>query len=198
MTDRAGTAGKVRRKRGDSASADATQVLIWLRRLIRAIDIHSKRVAKRSGLTVPQIVILQAVATLGEVTANRLSAEVDLSPPTVSTILERLESRGHIERYRSPTDRRVVHTRLTTQGRRALRRAPPLLQDSFGEAFARLGRRDRERIVGALSDVAKMMGAAEIEASPLLLVEPATGGIGGRSAGERSGDAGRRRAQRHR
>lgn len=172
-----------RSPRRGTPARDAAEVLVWLRRVIRAVDIHSKRVAKASGMTIPQIVILQAVERLGEVTASRLSAEVDLSPPTVSTILDRLESRGYIERYRSSVDRRVVHTRLTPQGRRALRHAPPLLQDRFSRAFAGLRREDGERIVRSLREVAEMMGAAEMKAGPILTVDHAAGGAAKRAGG---------------
>lgn len=152
------------RERGDRF----TDVLVALRRIIRATDLHSKRLSKESGLTTPQVVVLQAVRDLGEVTTGAVSGRVNLSQATVTTILDRLEGRGLIERYRSTADRRVVHARLTAQGRATLRRAPPLLHERFIEAFARLGDSDQRRIVAALDEVAGMMGAADLDAVPLL------------------------------
>ena len=104
-----------------TAGDPAHDVLVALRRIIRAVDLHSKSVSKASGLTPPQILILQAIRQLGEVTTGRVSAEVSLSQATVTTILDRLEQRDLIERYRSERDRRIVHARLSTCSRRSAR-----------------------------------------------------------------------------
>lgn len=142
-------------------------VLMLLREIIRATDLHSKRLAKATGLTTPQIVVLQAIRDLGEVTAGAISSRVSLSQATVSAILDRLESRGLIERYRSTMDRRVVHSRLTRAGRRALLKAPPLLQERFLRKFASLAPAEQQRIIDALGAVAEMMGDGPAEVAPL-------------------------------
>lgn len=143
-------------------------VLVALRRIIRATDIHSKRVAKESGLTTAQIVVLQAVRFLGEVTTGRISDEVNLSAGTVTTIMDRLEARELVERYRSERDRRVVHARLTAAGEAKLRQAPALLHERFIGAFTRLDPSGQERILSTLNEVAAMLGAGAIDAAPLL------------------------------
>ena len=148
-----------------------------LRRIIRATDLHSKKLSMTFGLTAPQLYVVEAVRELGEVTTGRLSGHVSLSQGTVTTILDRLENRGLIERYRSLSDRRVVHARLTTAGRKILLKAPPLLQQRFVAAFASLAPADRDRIVATLNEVAAMMGASDLDAAPLLTVSaPAADG----------------------
>lgn len=147
------------------------RALIALRRIIRATDLHSKRVRRESGLTVPQVVLLRAVRVLGEVSGRQLAEEVSLSQATVSTILDRLEGRGYVERYRSPQDRRVVHVRLTKMGQESLERAPPLLHVRFVEALERLPAKERKRILESLERVAEMMGAEAVDAAPLLDVQ---------------------------
>ncbi|MCE2510113.1 MAG: winged helix-turn-helix transcriptional regulator [Alphaproteobacteria bacterium] len=161
----------------------AQEVLVALRRIIRATDLHSKRLFKLSGLTTPQIVVLQSVRDLGEVTTGRISARVSLSQGTVTSILDRLESRGLIKRYRSVTDRRVVHARLTKPGRAMLRQAPPLLHEQFASAFAALSPSQQEKIIKTLHDVAGMMGAGHLDAAPLLdIASPSPGGKTDRTA----------------
>lgn len=172
MTEQAGT-GRRRRAPGqgprDRGLDDASQeVLSALRRIIRATDLHSKRLAREVGLTTPQTVVLGAVRDLGEVTSGQLARHVHLSQGTVTTILDRLESRGLIERYRSASDRRVVHSRLTRQGRAVLRKAPPLLHERFIEAFAGLPAARQQHLIESLDEVAAMMGAAGLDAAPLL------------------------------
>lgn len=153
----------------------AERALIALRRIIRATDLHSKRVRRESGLTVPQMVLLGAIRALGEVSGRRLAAEVSLSQGTVSTILDRLQGRGYVERYRSPEDRRVVHVRLTRQGHRALEQAPPLLHVRFLEALTSLPAGEQRTILRSLDRVAEMMGADAVDAAPLLDVNASLG-----------------------
>ncbi len=164
-----GVSGATRRRARTRDAGDATQaVLSALRRIIRATDLHSKQLARDTGLTTPQVVVLQAVRDFSEVTTGQLSRRVSLSQATVTTILDRLESRGLVERYRSTADRRIVHSRLTRQGRAILRKAPPLLHERFTAAFQNLSPARQNRILATLDEVAAMMGAAELDAAPLL------------------------------
>ncbi len=56
----------------------------------------------------------------GELPAGELAAAARLTPATVTQMLDHLAEQGHVERVRSQTDRRVVVSRLTRQGRRAI------------------------------------------------------------------------------
>ena len=67
-------------------ASEAAQIFKSIRRIVRAIDLRSREVARVSGLTIPQIVVLQGVNDLGEVTTKVLSDHADLSSATVVTI----------------------------------------------------------------------------------------------------------------
>lgn len=164
--------GAGRGRRRAPAPDNCRDVLVALRRIIRATDRHSKRLARETGLTIPQIVVMQSVRELGEVTTGEISERVSLSQGTVTTVLDRLEERGLVERYRSAADRRVVHTRLTPAGEAARRKAPPLLQEHFQARFASLPAGRQREIVSALQAVAGMMGVGDVDAAPLLDVDP--------------------------
>ncbi|WP_163270569.1 MarR family winged helix-turn-helix transcriptional regulator [Chelativorans alearense] len=132
-----------------------------IRRILRASDLQSRALIKAIGLTAPQLVILKAIAALGEVTTTVLSAHADLSPATVITILDKLEERAIIERYRSSLDRRIVHTRLTEKGMALVANAPEPLGGTFATRFAVLEAERRREIVDALQAVADMMSAGD-------------------------------------
>ncbi|MEO1189941.1 MAG: MarR family transcriptional regulator [Pseudomonadota bacterium] len=149
-------------------TSQSDRVLISIRQIIRAVDIHSKRLVRETGLSAPQLVVLRSIDELGEVTTRVLSLHVSLSQPTVTTILDRLETKGLVERYRSRKDRRVVHTKLTRDGKKTLRTSPPLLQEAFTDTFDALPEGRRQDIVSAVSDLAQMMRADDIDASPVL------------------------------
>lgn len=145
------------------------EVLIALRRVIRATDLHSKHLAKTTGLTAPQILLLQAIRNgEGGTTIGDLAGEVSLSQATVTNILDRLERRGYVYRERSQSDRRKVHACLTEQGERVLQDAPIPLQDQFARQFSDLHEWEQTMIIAALQRVAHMMDAQHIDASPVL------------------------------
>jgi DNA-binding MarR family transcriptional regulator len=145
-----------------------------IRRIVHGVDRHSKQVERAAGVTVPQLVVLTAIRRLGEVTSGRISEAASLSPATVTTILDKLEARGLVERYRNVQDRRVVHSRLTSAGVKLLDAAPPFLHEQFVSRFARLNDARKTAIVAAIEDVAEMMGvpaAAETALAPELPLE---------------------------
>lgn len=132
-----------------------------MRQIARAIDVQSRRIDRELGLTLPQLVVLGSVERLGEVTSRAISDEADLSPATVVGILDKLAAKGLIERYRSEVDRRIVHTRLTEDGRAALMRIPSPLGRDFETAFLALPPAERAATVSAFQRIARMVGAEE-------------------------------------
>jgi DNA-binding MarR family transcriptional regulator len=144
------------------------EVLVALRRVIRATDLHSKHLAKTTGLTSPQILLLQTIRDKGEVTIGELANKMSLSQATVTTILDRLEKRGLVYRERSTQDKRKVHAYLTDEGFEMLKGAPMPLQEQFARQFSDLHEWEQTMIISSLQRVAQMMDAQHIDASPVL------------------------------
>lgn len=144
------------------------QVLISLRRLIRATDLHSKQLVKTVGLTAPQLLLLQAISAKGQVTIGEIARDISLSQATVTNILDRLEKRGMIYRERSNHDKRKVHAHLTDKGAAILKGAPTPLQEHFVKQFRNLHDWEQNTILSSLQRIAQMMDAQHIDASPVL------------------------------
>ena len=128
-----------------------------IRRMVRAHDLQSKALSKAVGLTSAQLVLMKGIAELGEVTSAALSVYADISAATVVTVLDNLEERGLIQRYRSGSDRRIVHTKLTERGAAMVKAAPEPLGAMFLERFGRLGEAERRRITQAAVDLANLL-----------------------------------------
>jgi len=143
-------------------------VLVSLRRVIRATDMHSKYLAKTTGLTAPQIILLQTIKNKGEVTIRELAMSMSLSQATVTTILDRLEKRQLVYRERSKEDKRKVHAYLAPEALEILNTAPTPLQDQFARQFDNLQEWEQMMIISSLQRVAHMMDAEHIDASPVL------------------------------
>ncbi|MGX9463337.1 MarR family winged helix-turn-helix transcriptional regulator [Shewanella sp. A14] len=146
------------------------QLLISLRRVIRAIDIHSRQLNKLSGLTGPQLMVIQKVDQLDAPLAKQIAQEINLSAATVTTIIDRLEKRNLVIRTRSETDKRKVHLSLSDAGKTLLSSAPKPLQEHFIMRYQNLEEWEQSQLLSAVERIATMMNADEIDASPVLLV----------------------------
>jgi len=144
------------------------ELLIAIRQVIRAIDLHSKRLNRDIGMTGPQLLILQAIADRDPITPKQVAAQVNLSQGTVTSILDRLEARGLVRRTRSTTDRRSWLLQVTASGRRLLARAPTPLQDDFVARYNALAPWEQTQILSSVQRLAAMMNADQLEAAPML------------------------------
>lgn len=150
------------------------QIIAALRRIIRAVDLHSRRLVESYGLTGPQLATLREAARLGPVPAGGLAKAVHISHSTLTGILDRLERQGMVRRIRSGEDRRSVTAAVTDQGMAILRAEPSLLQDRFHTELARLQQWEQTLMLSTLQRIASMMDAEGIDASPVLV----TGSVG--------------------
>ncbi|MCG8125423.1 MAG: MarR family transcriptional regulator, partial [Candidatus Thiodiazotropha taylori] len=67
------------------AHTDITEdILIALRRVIRAIDQHSRNLVQSHGLTGPQALLLTEIVRSGKITGSELAKRVSLSQATVT------------------------------------------------------------------------------------------------------------------
>ncbi|EXJ14053.1 MarR family winged helix-turn-helix transcriptional regulator [Imhoffiella purpurea] len=144
------------------------EVLIALRRVIRAVDLHSRRLVRSHGLTAPQALILKELVASGPVSVGHIAQRINLSQATVTDILTRLESRGLVVRERSPIDRRRVLVTPTEEASLTIERGPPLLQEDFSRRFAELEDWEQTLLVASLQRIASLMDADRIDAAPVL------------------------------
>ena len=144
------------------------EVLIALRRIIRAVDLHSRFLVQRHGLTGPQLILLQEIAAGHETAVGDLARRVSLSAATVTNVLDRIERRGLVERRRSESDKRRVLVRATRAGLEMLLKSPPLLQQRFVSEFESLADWEQSQILSSLQRIAAMMDASQLDAAPLL------------------------------
>lgn len=142
-----------------SRTTDPDSILRTLRQIVRRMSEHSRRLSKESGLTVPQVLGLRAVAELGEsATVVGVGRAVQMSPPTVSGVMDRLEARGFVRRERGTDDRRRVYLRLTEAGANKVSALPTPLHAAFVDRLQAMGDDERSRIGDVLDSIATMMG----------------------------------------
>lgn len=144
------------------------RILRSLRRIIQAVDIHSRKLAHQYKITAPQLVTLLCVADQGPISPSEIAREVHLSNSTIVGILDRLEAKGLILRERSTTDRRIVMVSASASGKDLAEAAPSPLQDVFAEALYALPELEQTAIALSLERIVELMEAKDIDAAPML------------------------------
>jgi DNA-binding MarR family transcriptional regulator len=144
------------------------EVLRSFRKIIRAIELHSRDLMSHFGLTGPQLTVMQAIDRQEGVTVGHLGRLVQLSQATVTGILARLERQGYVRRTKSRQDRRRSEAFLTQAGRELLAKSPPLLQENFAQRFNELQPWEQTQILSVLQRLVSLMQAERIDAAAFL------------------------------
>lgn len=147
------------------------ELLIALRKIIRAIDLRSKQLSKEFGITGPQLMVLQAIAKHPGTMVREIADSVNLSAATITSILDRLESRELVQRIRSTQDKRRVGVYLSESGQSTVNKAPLPLQEQFTRQFNTLELWEQSQMISTMQRLARMMDADDIDAAPVLTVD---------------------------
>ncbi|MFQ6675386.1 MAG: MarR family winged helix-turn-helix transcriptional regulator [Fidelibacterota bacterium] len=139
-----------------------------LRQIIRAIDVHSRKLKAEHKITGPQLLCLLAIVEKGPLISAQIAEQVHLSPSTIVGILDRLEAKGLVRRSRDERDRRLIHISATERGRRLAREAPSPLQEDLAAALKRLPESEQSSLSLSLMRIVDLMKVGDIKAAPIL------------------------------
>lgn len=142
------------------------RILQALRRITRAIELHSRELAAGYSVTGPQLVCLLAVREKGPLTPTAIAQEIHLSSSTVVGILDRLEEKGLVHRERDRVDRRKVIVAATAAGLALAGRAPSPLQETLAMSLTRLPKLERVAIALSLERVVELMETGQMDTAP--------------------------------
>ena len=156
----------------EHSTAYEIRMLRAIRRIIRAVDMHSKKLQHAQDITAPQLVCLLTLLKEGELTMKRLSQLVDLSPSTTVGVVDRLEVKALVQRTRSTHDRRQVFIGITEEGKKLAQDAPSPLQTRLIEGFKQMPESEQVAMTQAVEKLVQLMGAGDIDASAMLAIAP--------------------------
>lgn len=135
------------------------RILSSIRRMVRAVDVYSRKLSTQFGVTVPQLVCMMKLSESGPLTVKQLASEVYLSPSVVVGIVDRLEKQGIARRERSVVDRRLVGVSLTDKGKEIVSKSPSPLQDNLVNAISELPELECATIALSLEKIVTIMEA---------------------------------------
>lgn len=136
-----------------------------LRRITRALDVHSRALLQRYNLTGPQLSVLKELARRGQAPIGILAKATLLGAPTVTGVVDRLERQGWVTRAPGTEDRRQVLITISSTGMKLLAKNPPSLLETFCRRLARRPQDEQRQITDALQTAADMLEQAALDGS---------------------------------
>jgi DNA-binding MarR family transcriptional regulator len=97
--------------------------------------------------------VITLINTNPSLTQKRLSQAINVSPPNLATLLDRLEARGLVMRQRNPADKRSQTLVLTAEGRALCRKADKTVSDLESEATSMLTDEERTELLRLLQKI---------------------------------------------
>jgi DNA-binding MarR family transcriptional regulator len=144
------------------------QALVVLRQIIRATEIHEKNISRSTGLTLPQLMVLQTLRESSPMTSGELARRLNVAQATVTSILDRLEKKTLISRERGKEDKRKMWVHLTDEGTHLLVSSPTTLQDRFTQEFDDMRDWEQSMMLASLERIAHLLQADHLDAAPVL------------------------------
>jgi DNA-binding MarR family transcriptional regulator len=149
-----------------------TDILIDIRKIVRALNLESKRIQKEHGVSIPQLLCIGFLYECAghQSTHKAVAGFLKLNKSTVTGIIGRLEKKGLVNRLPKTGDRRVTYIGLTPEGIGILQNSPGLLHQKLAASLRELPEEKLSSIHSSLSVLISSLGIEEIDASPLLAI----------------------------
>jgi len=152
---------------------NATEILIKIRKIVRAINLESKKIQKEYGVSIPQVLCLSYLknSTNYQSTQGEIKKFLNLNSSTVSGIINRLENKGLLARLPKSGDKRVVNIALTSKGDNVLSQMPSLLHEQLTRKIRHLDPNSIKQVEDSLDKLIELLEIVEVDASPMLTSE---------------------------
>lgn len=150
-----------------------TDILINIRKILRSLNLESKKIQKEQGVSIPQLMCLDFLGGKDNFRSTQIEIAryLNLNASTMSGIVKRLESKGFVARLPNPEDKRTVFISLTANGAKLLEASPQLLHKRLSKKLEKLPQQQVEKINNALKILVESLEIQELSASPIITIE---------------------------
>lgn len=145
-------------------------ILIKIRQIIRSVNLESKKIEKKFGISIPQLLCLQFLTQQPEYKASATAIKefINLNASTVSGIIKRLETKGLVAKVPHPEDRRITQIILTAQGAELIDSTPTTLQEKLTRRLERLPPEQIKDLCENIDLLITLMDAEDVDAAPVV------------------------------
>lgn len=149
---------------------DYTQILVNLRKIIRSVNLESKRIEKEYGISIPQLLCLRYLSEKSSFQASNkeIKAFLQLNASTVTGIIDRLERKGLVARLPKQFDKRVGLVTITAKGAKILEKTPDPLHQQLSLKLRQLSQEELDVLQNAFDTIAKFLEIENVDAAPMI------------------------------
>jgi len=127
------------------------RLVLW--KAAKAVDRVDRDSIRRTGLTLSDFAIMEALLHKGPLPINQIGEKVLLSSGSMTAAVNRLENAGHVQRIQDPSDGRCFYVHLTKTGRRIVSQAFRRHAQNLEKAAGALTAEERTELVRLLKKV---------------------------------------------
>jgi DNA-binding MarR family transcriptional regulator len=144
-----------------SEGPTALDVLERLWGLDHGLDSASKRMLRDIGVSGPQRVVLRLLAMDGGMGPGELARRMRHHPATISSLLNRLEEAGYVERRHSVEDRRRSTVVVTRRGRALGQRTAGTIEEQIQTVLRGLDPAEVEVCLDVLDSIVEALAPVD-------------------------------------
>lgn len=152
---------------------DYTEVLTNIRKIIRSVNLESKRIEKEYGISIPQLLCLNYLKSQDNYQASHKEIKdfLSLNASTVTGIITRLEKKGLVAKLPRRDDRRVSYITLTAKGATLLGKTPVLIHERLTRKLKDLSPDQLSALRQAFDLIANFLEVDSLDASPIIAAD---------------------------
>jgi len=124
--------------------------------VIKAEETVMKK-SKAQNLSVTEVHTLEAIGRGEAKTMTHVADALNINVSTLTAAINKLVTKGYVDRFRIPEDRRIVKVALTETGKRAVREHEAFQFMLVKEALAKLSAEESKRLVESLETVHEIL-----------------------------------------
>lgn len=113
----------------------------------------TKKDISRLGMRMSDFTILEALYHKGKQTIREISQAVLINTGSITYVIDKLESKGLLERADCPQDRRVVYIHLTEKGKQLMDEIFPKHQKVIEEVFQDVTEEEKALLIDMLKRI---------------------------------------------
>ncbi len=149
---------------------NTTEILIKIRKIVRSINLESKKIQKEYGVSIPQVLCLDYLyrSRNYQSTQSEIKKFLNLNSSTTSGIIDRLETKNLIARLPKSGDKRIVQIALTSKGSKLLQKIPPLLHEQLTKKLEKQDVKTLTQLQNSLELLIELLEIDQVNASPLI------------------------------
>lgn len=130
------------------------EAMLGIVRTVTLASIVAGKMFRQFGLTEAQFNVLFALKyKTRALTQVELGRRLVVTRATVTSVLDKLVSKGYVERRSVPDNRRSYHVELTAAGLRVVNALEPAYRDTIRQALGDLDENEVRRLIGLLEPV---------------------------------------------